>query len=75
MYKASYKDIKNLIDKTEWEKNIFGKDEQVNGYQIAYFSPSSANWAYRIEIVKRNNRFYEVITVFGGVKGYRYINL
>ena len=75
MYKATYKQIRDLIDNTEWDTGVFSKDQQVNGEQIAYFSPASSNWAYRIELVTKNGLVYEVVTVYGGVYGYRWLNI
>lgn len=69
--KTTYKYIKRLQDITDWDNGVFEYDEQVNGEQIAYFTPASANWSYRVELVKRGGELYEVVTVFGGVKAYR----
>jgi len=44
-------------------------------HQIAYFTPSSANWSYLVGIVKYKNNFYEVVTIFGEVRAVRLCNI
>lgn len=72
MYKASYKDVKNIIDNTEWDDRAFKRNEQPYNREIAYYTPSNANWSYRIGIARGNDNYiYETVTVFGVVRGYR----
>ena len=76
MYKATYKDIKWLIDSdfADEVRDIF-KDRQPQGYEVAYYTPSGANWSYRILLttaqIMGKPRVFEVVTVFGEVKGGR----
>ena len=79
MYKASYKDIKWLLgcDDSAEVKELF-KGIQPSGLEVAYFAPSApsgANWRYRVLITTLNDKHYEVVTVFGEVKGGRLVNL
>lgn len=72
MYKATYKNIKWLLDcdgSRDVEKIFEGI--QPRGYDIAYYTPSTANWCYGVSIVKLDNKIYEVVTQFGVVRGGR----
>jgi hypothetical protein len=74
MYKAKYSDIKRIIENTDWENGAFTKGEQPYCSEIAYYAPQGNNWAYRIGIaVGYDNNIYEIVTVFGEIKGYRYL--
>lgn len=73
MYKAKYSDIKRIIDNTDWQDGAFTKGEQPYNREIAYYAPSGNNWAYRIGIaVGGDGNIYEIVTVFGEIKGYGY---
>lgn len=70
--KATYREVKDLIDNTEWTDSAFKKGQQPRIYQTGYFTPSNANWSYQIGIAEGNDGLvYEIVTVFGEVKGYR----
>lgn len=74
MYKAKYSDIKRIIDNTNWDNKAFAKGEQPYNREIAYYAPSGNNWAYRIGIaIGSDGDVYEIVTVFGEVKGFRYL--
>lgn len=74
MYKATYKDVKHLI---QWGEN----DETINhmiktglqpsGHVMAYYMPSQANWSWQIGIYTVNGVMYELLTKFGSVEGGR----
>lgn len=69
--KATYREIKDMIDSTDWTNGAFTEGEQPRVHRTGFFSPSGANWAYQVGISKsKNGDIYEVVTVFGGVKGY-----
>ena len=74
LIKCKYQDIKDIYD---WCDN-YADDEakeligtQPSAHLIAYFTPSQANWAYQVGIVKYNASYYEVVLVFGEVKAVR----
>ncbi len=73
--KASYAEIKQIIDQTDWESGAFLPDDQPDMNELGYFAPSGANWCYRVGITnaKRTdwNDTYLVVTRFGEVKGFR----
>lgn len=71
--KATYKEIKHLIDYTNKENKVFeGANSQPYVDELGYFSPMSANWAYRVGIAEgTDEQLYLVVTVYGEVKGYR----
>ncbi len=76
MYKAKASDIKWLTE-SEWSNEAveaFG-NVQPSGIEIAYYSPSGANWSYTIMITAIDGKFYELVTRFGAVEGGREINL
>lgn len=71
--KCKYSDIKAIMswyerfgDQYEDIKDLIGT--QPHAHCIAYYTPSQANWSYRIELVKYNDNVYEVVTVFSEVK-------
>ena len=72
--KCKYSDIKAIF---EWsEKYADDEARQLIGTQpschiTAYYTPSGANWAYQVGIVKYNANFYEVVLVFGEVRAVR----
>ena len=73
--KATYQEVKQLIDNTNWNNKTFSKKSQPFLDELGYFSPASANWAYRLGIAKgEDNNFYYVVTVYGEVKGFRKVN-
>ena len=73
--KATYKEIKHLIDNTNWDNKAFEKRSQPYIDELGYFSPSSANWAYRLGVAKgKDDKLYLVCSVFGEVKGFRSIH-
>lgn len=69
--KCKYADIKEIYD---WynryadEKMAKLYDTQPSTYDIAYYIPSGANWAYKIGLVNVDGQVYKVVTVFGAVK-------
>lgn len=71
--KATYKEVKQLIDNTYWDNKAFdGDNNQPFVDELSYYSPSNANWAYRIGVAKGSDDvMYLVVTVFGEVRGYR----
>jgi len=42
---------------------------QPHMYTTGYYSAYSGNWAYEFGIVKIGNKYYELMTQFGGVCG------
>lgn len=48
---------------------------QVNVEYLSYYTPSGANWSYRIGIAKIDGGIYEVVTVFGAIVGARQLYL
>lgn len=69
--KATYREIKDLIDNTDWTDGAFGEKDQPRIHQTGYFSPRNANWAYQVGVARGlDGNVYEVVTVFGEVKGY-----
>ena len=69
--KCKYADIKQIYD---WY-NRFADDKmaqmynsQPSVYELAYYTPSQANWSYIIGLVTIDNVPYKVVTVFGQVK-------
>ena len=76
--KCKYSDIKAIYD---WcEKYADEEARQLIGTQpsthiIAYYTPSQANWAYQVGIVKYNANFYECVLVFGEVRAVRLCNM
>lgn len=48
---------------------------EFNGYQIGYHIPAGANWAYMVELIRYNGRFYEIVKVFGQVRHAAYVSL
>lgn len=73
--KATYKEVKQLIDNTYWDDKAFIGNEQPYVDELGYYSPASANWAYRLGIAKSaTGDMYYVVTVFGQIRGYRKIH-
>lgn len=74
MYKATYKDVKSLV---EWGRDnaeiseMVKKDYQPVGHVHAYFTPSQANWSWQIGIYTVDGTTYELLTRFGSVEGGR----
>ena len=74
MYKASYKDVKDLI---HWGKDdteiihMIRSGLQPSGHVTACFAPSQANWSWIIGIYTVNGVQYELLTRFGSVEGGR----
>ena len=72
--KCKYSDIRDIF---AWcEKYADEEARQLIGTQpsvhiIAYYTPSNANWAYQVGIVKYNASYYEVVLVFGEVRAVR----
>lgn len=76
--KATYREVKELIDYTDWEnQKAFKKgDQPISVHRTGYFAPSGANWAYQFGITRgRDGKVYEVVTVFGEVRGFQQIYL
>lgn len=72
MYKTTYKQIKWLTQ-SEWSqevKDLFG-ELQPTMIEMAYYTPSYANWSYTVGITWLNGKCYEVVTRFGEVRGGR----
>lgn len=69
--KCKYADIKEIYDwyeKYADEKLKSMYNAQPSTYDIAYFVPSGANWAYKIGLVNVDGQIYKVVTVFGQIK-------
>lgn len=71
---CKYRDIKAIYNWCEKyaddeARELIGKQPSV--HNIAYFTPSNANWAYQVGLVKYKNNFYEVVLVFGEVRAVR----
>ncbi|MBO7731328.1 MAG: hypothetical protein J6S67_02195 [Methanobrevibacter sp.] len=72
--KCKMRDINEIID---WYNNYADEDEaklyntQPIISEIAYYTPSQANWSYRIGIFKLKDTYYQAVTVFGQVKAVR----
>lgn len=76
--KCKYSDIKAIYDwceqyADEEARQLIGT--QPSAHIIAYFTPSQANWAYQMGIVKYKQNFYEVVLVFGEVRAVRLCNI
>ena len=76
--KCKYSDIKAIYDCCEkyadpMAKELLGK--QLSTHEVAYYTPSQANWSYHLGLVKVNSRVYEVVEVFGAIKAVRLANL
>lgn len=75
---CKYSDIKAIYD---WcDKYADEKARELIGTQpsthiIAYFTPSSANWAYQVGIVAYKGNIYEVVLIFGEVRAVRLCNI
>lgn len=84
MYKADYKTVQWFTKygqevyvgngEAKPIKEVFG-DTQPQGMDVAYYSPSGANWSYIFKYVNVNGAIYEVMTRFGSVEGARLISL
>lgn len=48
---------------------------QPSVYEIAYYTPSNANWSYRIGLVEVDGLLYKVVTVFGAIKAVMPVNM
>ena len=73
--KATYKEVKQLIDNTNWDNKAFSDNSQPYVDELGYFAPQNNNWAYRFGVAKgTDEKMYFVVTVFGEVKGYRSIH-
>jgi hypothetical protein len=72
MYKATAKNIKWLKD-SEFSQEVIDtfKGIQPLGYEVAYYTPSYANWSYRVMITPHAGNLYEAVTQFGEVVGGR----
>lgn len=76
--KCKYKDIKDIYEWCEkyaddMAKELLGK--QLSIHEVAYYTPSQANWSYRLGVVKVDSRVYEVVEVFGAIKAVKLANL
>lgn len=71
MIKCKYSDIKEIYD---WYQDNAGYEEmEIKGKQLtvaefAYYTPSTANWSYKLGVIKYKNSYYKVVTVFGEIK-------
>lgn len=78
MYKATYKDVKDLqrwgIEEPEVSK-LMENQSQPRIHEIAYFAPSTANWTWRIGLARIDGETYELLTRFGVVEGGRKVYL
>lgn len=72
---CKFRDIKLIYDWCE----KYGKDYSEDMYnlkgksidnitQIAYYTPSQANWSYIVGILMIDGCIYKVVTVFGQIK-------
>lgn len=76
MYKATYKDVKDLISYGREHaeiKEMIAKGFQPVGHVYAYYSPSQANWSWQIGLYNIDGTTYELLTRFGRVEGGREI--
>lgn len=69
--KCKYGDIKDIYDwcdryADEEARELIGT--QPSTHIIAYFTPSNANWSYRVGMVNYKGNAYEVVLVFGEVR-------
>lgn len=73
MYKASYKDVKTLIDNIENNENVKHLDrlQAPMGYEVGYFKPKNANWSYTFRIANIDGINYELLVRFGQIVGAR----
>ena len=73
--KSTYKEIKELIDRTDWTAGAFRVgDQPTNVHALGYFTPASSNWSYRLGVARgRDGNVYHVVTVYGVVKGFERI--
>lgn len=76
--RCRYSDIKEIYDWSERfadekVKRIIGK--QLTIWETAYFTPSQANWSYRVGLVKVGRDTYEVVEVFGEIRAARLVQL
>jgi hypothetical protein len=69
--KATYAEVKDLINRTLWESGAFTKSDQPHIDELGYFAPSGANWRYCIGIARSGGSTYLVVTQFGEVLGFR----
>ena len=61
-----------MVDNTDWKDGAFDKKDQPRVHRTGYFASQGANWAYQFGIAKgKDGNTYEVVTVFGEVKGYQ----
>lgn len=71
MIQCKMRDVNAIYD---WYKRYADEkmarlyDTQPSVYDIAYYTPSQANWCYKIGLVSVDGEIYKVITVFGHVK-------
>lgn len=76
MYKATYKDIQNLIKWGAEHDDINAMimaGYQPQGHVYAYYQPSSVNWAWQIGLYTIDGTLYELVTRFGSVEGGRVV--
>ena len=75
--KATYHEVRQLIENTNFENKVFtGNNEQPYVDELGYFASQGNNWAYRIGIAKgSDDKLYHVVTVFGGIRGYRRLHV
>lgn len=72
--KCKYLDIKDIMDWCEkygkqYDEKMYSLiGTQPSCYEIAYYTPSQANWSYRIELLMVDNILYKVVTVFGEIR-------
>ena len=67
--KRKYSEVKSIIENTE-VKELLGKQPS-HSLSTGYYTPSGANWSYHFQIVKHKDGYFEVVTVFGSIKGAR----
>lgn len=73
-FKCKYADVKEIFDWYEKyaddkAKELYGK--QPSYHKIAWYAPSSANWAYQIGIVEYEGETYEGVFIFGECRAVR----
>jgi hypothetical protein len=56
--------IKKLMEREMVQPRVFITD---------YYYPSTANWSWQIGIAKIDDKYYELLTQFGSIKGGREI--
>lgn len=81
MIQCKFSDIKEVLswyarfkdDLNDNGKNLIGSQPSV--YEYAYYTPSQANWSYRLGIVTINGEAFKVVIRFGEIIACMYANI